>query len=252
MTSNCSLAVVVPALNEEDHIGRCVLSLLAQLPEGGRIYVVDGGSRDRTRDIVEDLKRKDPRIVLLFNRYRLQSAAVNQVAQLLATHPEPVELLIRADAHAAYPPDFIELLVEAYRTSGAQSVVVPMTTVGEREFQRAVAAAQNSLLGNGGSAHRRATASRFVDHGHHALFNLSFFLNVGGYDETFSHNEDFELDHRIQLAGGQIWMCAEAVVEYVPRATPGALAQQYYRHGFGRGPQSRSIGSRRNSGSCCR
>ena len=37
--SNCALAVVVPALNEENYISACILSLLPQLPEGGRIYV---------------------------------------------------------------------------------------------------------------------------------------------------------------------------------------------------------------------
>ena len=101
-------------------------------------------------------------------------------------------------------------------------------------LQRAIAAAQSSRLGNGGSAHRAKPRSGFVDHGHHAAFDRAFFLSVGGYDESFTHNEDAELDHRAQLAGGRVWMCADEPVTYFPRQRLGALARQYFRHGAGR------------------
>ena len=118
--------------------------------------------------------------------------------------------------------------------TGAASVVVPMVTRGDAGFQHAVAAAQNSLLGNGGSAHRRACASRFVEHGHHAAFDRDFFLGIGGYDETFSHNEDAEYDHRVALAGGRVWMCGDVTLSYFPRRDPWGLARQYFYHGAGR------------------
>jgi succinoglycan biosynthesis protein ExoA len=102
-------------------------------------------------------------------------------------------------------------------------------------FQQAgIAAAQSSRLGNGGSAHRTGGVSRFVDHGHHAAFDLGFFRSIGGYDETFTHNEDAELDVRAIEAGGTIWMCAEAPVTYYPRDRLDRLARQYLRHGHGR------------------
>jgi succinoglycan biosynthesis protein ExoA len=143
-------------------------------------------------------------------------------------------VLLRADAHALYPPDFLATCVNALMQTGAASVVVPMVTRGDAGFQHAVAAAQNSLLGNGGSAHRRASSSRFVEHGHHAAFDRDFFLGIGGYDETFSHNEDAEYDHRVGLAGGRIWMCGDVMLSYFPRRNPWELAKQYFHHGAGR------------------
>lgn len=109
-----------------------------------------------------------------------------------------------------------------------------MVTKGEAGFQRAVAAAQNSLIGNGGSAHRHASQSHFVEHGHHAAFTRNSFLAVGGYNETFSHNEDAEYDHRVALAGGHIWMCGDVTLSYYPRRDPWGLAKQYFWHGAGR------------------
>ena len=105
---------------------------------------------------------------------------------------------------------------------------------GARGFQRAVAAAQNSRLGNGGAPHRTAPRSGPVAHGHHAAFDRAFFDRLGGYDAHFSHNEDAEFDYRALRAGGRIWMCAEARVEYYPRDRPMALLHQYIRNGRGR------------------
>ena len=64
------------------------------------------------------------------------------------------------------------------------SVVVSMLTSGSGAVQKAVAAAQNSKLGTGGSKHRHLSAGEWVDHGHHALMRISAFTAVGGYDET--------------------------------------------------------------------
>ena len=129
-------------------------------------------------------------------------------------------MLLRADAHADYPPGFVAAVTEALAQPGVTSVVVPMRTVGVTPFQRAVAAAQNSRLGNGGSAHRGGGGpSGPVEHGHHAAFDRDAFLRLGGYDERFTHNEDAEHDVRATRAGGLVWMCREAPVTYFPRAT---------------------------------
>lgn len=224
--------VVVPTLNEEHRIEACLLSLLQGLDEStARIVVMDGGSRDRTVEIVSRLGTLHPAVTIEHNPGRLQACAVNLAARTL----EPGRsILLRADAHAAYSKEFVRLCVESLRATGAASVVVPMATVGIAGFQRAVAAAQNSLLGNGGAAHRSGGVSRFVDHGHHAAMQRSAFLAIGGYDESFSHNEDAEFDRRLRAAGGTIWLCREACITYFPRDSIGALARQYRAYGRGR------------------
>jgi succinoglycan biosynthesis protein ExoA len=63
---------------------------------------------------------------------------------------------------------------------------------------------------------------------------MSAFRAVGGYDETFSHNEDAELDVRLRRAGYRIWMTPDPVYTYYPRRTVRALARQYFWFGHGR------------------
>jgi succinoglycan biosynthesis protein ExoA len=97
-----------------------------------------------------------------------------------------------------------------------------------------VAAAQNSRLGTGGAAHRLGREAGWVDHGHHALFRRDAFEAIGGYDESFSHNEDAELDLRLTQEGAKIWLTDRTRITYRPRRTPGALWKQYVSYGKGR------------------
>jgi succinoglycan biosynthesis protein ExoA len=146
------------------------------------------------------------------------------------------ELFARVDAHAAYPGDFLTRLVQAQAETGAESVTVSMraTAADGACFQQAAACAQNSVLGAGGSPHRKGGARRWVDHGHHALFRTQAFLAAGGYDEGFTHNEDAELDVRLTASGGRILLAADILIDYAPRRAAPALARQYFNYGHGR------------------
>ena len=224
--------VVIPTLNEAGAIARVIERILDD--EGlvdPLVVVADGGSTDETREIVRGISRRDPRVRLLDNPARLQSAAINLAAACIAGDRP---WLVRVDAHADYPKNYASSLVAEAMRTGAASVVVSMDTVGESAFQRAVAAAQNSLLGTGGSAHRLASEGQWVDHGHHALFDLAAFEAVGGYDESFSHNEDAELDLRLTQQGSKIWLTDTVRIGYHPRSTAGALWRQYFSYGKGR------------------
>jgi succinoglycan biosynthesis protein ExoA len=239
------VTIAVPSLNEEHYIEACITSLIGQWPDGAyEILVLDGGSTDCTRDIVAAVGERHSAVVLVSNPRRIQAAAINLAAQLAC---ERATVLVRADAHAIYAPDFVRRCVAALLTTGATSVVVPMCTRARMPgpfLQEAIAAAQSSRLGNGGAAHRIGASSGFVEHGHHAAFDLDFFRAIGGYDESFTHNEDAELDVRVIRAGGRIWMCAEAPVTYFPRHRFGRLAEQYFRHGGGRARTLRKHGLR--------
>jgi glycosyltransferase involved in cell wall biosynthesis len=59
------VSVVVPVRDEEGTIAALLDSLLAQIRRPEEIVTVDGGSRDRTVEIIEEYARKDPRIRLV-------------------------------------------------------------------------------------------------------------------------------------------------------------------------------------------
>ncbi|MBP1852956.1 glycosyltransferase family 2 protein [Rhizobium halophytocola] len=224
--------IVIPCLNEAAHIEALVRQLAANRGTLDMLIVVaDGGSSDGTVEIVERLKGEITGLELLSNPKRLQAPAINLAVE---TYGADRHFLIRIDAHGDYPEDYCRVLLEEAIETGAESVVVGMKTVGSALFQRAAAVAQNSKLGNGGSKHRDGGGGHWVDHAHHALMRIDAFRAVGGYDETFSHNEDAELDHRLRFAGFRLWMTGRTYMIYYPRRTAPALFRQYLGYGRGR------------------
>lgn len=244
--------LVVPVLNEAAHID-AVLSDLLQGPPDIPIRVADGGSTDGTQARVRALARLHPRLHLVRNPARLQAAAVNDAAR--TARAMGAGILIRADAHARYRPDFVARLLDHMQTTGADSVTVPLIATGQGGGQAggqaglqdgwagAAAALQTSALGTGGSAHRHAaTPSGWATHGHHAAFRLDAFLAAGGYDTAFPANEDAEFDRRLTARGGRIWFAADCPVAYLPRTGPCATFRQYLRNGRGRAAHCRKHG----------
>lgn len=224
--------IVVPTLNEARHIGDLLDGLLIEAEAlDAQIVVADGGSSDGTVEIVAQRALDAPRVVLIHNPRRIQSAAINLAVEQFG---DGGDYLIRIDAHGAYPSDYCRALVAEAEMRGVASVVVPMTTVGTAAFQRAVATAQNSAIGTGGSAHRTGKISGPVDHGHHALMRVDAFRSVGGYDPSFRVNEDAELDYRLRQAGHGIWLTDRTAMTYYPRSTVSGLFRQYFGYGGGR------------------
>ena len=221
---------VIPCLNEAAHLEALLDQVLSD-QDIDRLVVADGGSTDGSRAIVERRAADCDRLRLLDNPERIQSAGINRA---VARHGVGFEWLVRVDAHCRYPNSYAQNLLESARQYAASSVVVPMFTVGLNGFQHAAAAAQNSVIGTGGSPHRHLGGGRFVEHGHHALIRLDLFRAVGGYCEALACNEDAELDHRLISAGGRIWLEPACAITYFPRSTPSDLWRQYFRYGAGR------------------
>jgi len=237
------ILVVIPTLNEARGIEGVINSLYEDLPAQGRVsvVVVDGGSSDGTVSIVQRMSHLRPTLSLLHNDRRIQSAAVNLAAR---TAGHDADVLVRCDAHAVYPRGFVRRLVETLDRTQADAVVVPMDSTGDSCLQRAVAWVSDTPVGSGGSAHRGGRTSGFIDHGHHAAFRMASFRRAGGYDESFTHNEDAELDCRQRQLGSRIYLDADIRLGYHPRDSFKGLARQYFSYGRGR---SRTV--RRHPGS---
>ena len=227
------VVIVIPCLNEEKYLGKLIDNLMKSSGvNNATLVIVDGGSTDGTVQITQTLAQNHKQIFYLHNPKKWQAAALNLA---VTTHGSEATFMIRLDAHADYPIDYCQILLDEALHTKADSVVVSMQTVGKNTFQKAVAAAQNSKLGNGGSAHRLPGSSgRWVDHGHHALMRVDSFRAIGGYDESFAYNEDAELDYRLVQAGYKIWLTNKTSLIYYPRSSPGRLFSQYVGYGNGR------------------
>jgi len=73
------ISIVIAARNEEKYISRCLDSLVNQdyPKESMEIFVVDGGSNDKTKEIVNEYRQKYPFVKLLDNPNKVTPYAFN-------------------------------------------------------------------------------------------------------------------------------------------------------------------------------
>jgi succinoglycan biosynthesis protein ExoA len=227
------ILVVIPTLNEAEAIERVLTDLCEDLPLGipVRFVVADGGSTDGTPELVRRVCEARSNVYLLHNPKQRQAAGINLA---VATYGDDADVVVRCDAHTLYPPGFIRRLIETMHRVDADAVVVPMDSIGRSCIQKAISWVSDTPVGSGGSAHRGGRQSGFVDHGHHAAIRMASFRRAGGYDESFTHNEDAELDCRQRALGSRIYLEADIRIAYFPRSDFLSLWWQYFNYGRGR------------------
>ncbi|MCA9618950.1 MAG: glycosyltransferase family 2 protein [Myxococcales bacterium] len=225
------VTVGIPCLNEEDFIESVVRRVLGQTYPRDRfeIIVADGGSTDRTREILDELAAEDPRVKWIDNPGRIQAAGMNAIIRRARG-----EIVVRLDAHADYADDYLECCVRVLEATGAENVGGAARTRAKTRFQQALCAALESPFGVGGSKYRNADNEGFVESVFNGAFRRRVFEEMGLYDPCAVTNEDAELNQRILQAGGRIYLSREIVAYYYPRDSYAGLAKQYFKYGMGR------------------
>lgn len=220
------VSIVLPTLNERAFIRDCLDSLVGQdYPSVQEILVVDGGSSDGTTAIAEGIGG----VVRVVPNPRVTAAAGMNIGIERAAG----EVIVRADAHAVYAPDFVSRSVEALESSGAAVVGGPMRPVGLNRFGRAVAAVTSSPFGIGPGRFHYASEAQEVETVYLGAYRRETVLEVGGYDELNLQwaAEDQELNYRIRRGGGRIRVDPTVRSFYFPRDTPRSLWRQYFNYG---------------------
>lgn len=221
------VSVVLPALNEQGYIRDCLDSLVGQDDERlVEILICDGGSTDRTREIAGSY----PALVRVVENPGVTAAAGMNVGLAEAVG----DVIVRADAHTIYEPDYVRRAIDALERLSAAVVGGPMRAVGQTRFGRAVAAVTSSPFGIGPGRFHFGTAEAQVETVYLGVFRRQQVLDAGGFDEADLQwgAEDQELNFRLRRAGGTVWLDPAIRSWYFPRETPRALWRQYFNYGM--------------------
>lgn len=223
------VTVVIPSFNEERAISSCLDSVLCQTHRNLEVLVSDGGSTDRTREIVADYTRVDPRVRLVDNPGRIPPAALNAAVKEMTA-----DWLVRIDAHAWIPPDYVERALDLLVTGEWGGVGGRKDGVGFTDEGRAIAAVMASKFGVGNSTYHHGTEPQEVEHIPFGAYPRNVIEEVGGWDETIPVNQDFEFDHRVQAAGYKLLFDPALRIRWECRQSVRTFARQYRRYGRGK------------------
>lgn len=220
-------SVVVPAREAASTLSEAVRSALDQGSTPVlEVVVAVGPSADETEDVARRLAAEDPRVRVVPNPAGTTPAALNRAIEAARG-----DIVVRLDAHATLPPDYVATALDVLERTGAGNVGGRQVPHAETGTAAAIAAAMRSPLGSGGAAYRSGTRAGAVETVYLGVFRRDALEEVGGFDETLLRNQDYELNHRLREAGWQVWFDPRLAVTYQPRDSMMALARQYHEYG---------------------
>jgi succinoglycan biosynthesis protein ExoA len=222
------VTVVVPARNEEREIETCVRSILEQEVDGGlEVVLADGNSGDHTAELA-----RAAGAVVVPNPAATTPAGLNA-----ALRQARGEIVVRFDAHAQMPPGYLAACVRTLdRQRGAPVCVGGWRRVeGRGAWSRATATALASRFGVGNPRiwrpPRPGDEPVEVDTVALGAWLADTLRRVGGWDERYVRNQDFELNERLRRSGGRVVFDPQIWSIYRPRESLAAIARQYWDYG---------------------
>lgn len=221
------ITVICPVYNEEEYIENVLKFFIESKPDDKELILIDGGSTDKTVDIITKWIEKHSNIRLMHNKNKFVPFALNLAIKNSAGDP-----IIRLDAHTIYEKNYFEKILETFDKMNADIVGGPMRKIGSNDFQLAVAYATTSLFGIGDSKIHKIDYNGESDHVYLGAWRRNLFNEIGYFDERLIRNQDDEFHYRARSCGKKIYLSSEIISYYYPRKTFIGLFKQYFQYGL--------------------
>jgi len=223
-----SVSIIIPCRNEKKFISKCLDSVLGNDYPKDKIemFIVDGMSKDGTREIVNEYIKKYPFIHLLDNPKFITPTALN-----IGIKASKNNIIVRMDAHATYKKDYIfkcATYLEKYEADdiGGIWVIEPRANT---IMGRGIAKSLSSFFGTGDAYYKTGSEKlMIVDTVPFGCYRKSIFDKVGLFNENLARSQDMEFNLRLKKAGGKIYLFPEIVGYYYVRST----VKEFFAHNF--------------------
>lgn len=219
-----SVSLVVTVLNEAGALPALLDSIEAQTLQPDEVIIVDGGSHDGTRELLETWAEGWPGAVIL-------AAPGTNIAQgrNAGIRRARGEVIAVTDAGVVLAPTWLERLLEALTldpdAGGAAGFFrAQARTVFEWAMGATVLPLEDEI-----------EPARFLPSSRSVAFRRSVWEAVGGYPEWLDYGEDLVFDLAARRAGFRFVWAPDATVWFRPRSTLRDFFLQYFRYARGDG-----------------
>jgi len=222
-------SIVIPTLNEEKYLSRCVDSLLDQSydPNLIEIVIVDGQSTDKTLEIISKYQKNHNNIKLFENPKKNTPISLN-----IGIKNSTGDVAVILGAHTKVCKDFVLLNNKYLHQKNVMVTGGTQINLGDTFMQRTVATIMEIPFAMASSQYRWHKKAQYVDTVVYAAYRKELFDELGYFEENFAISEDAEMNWRIRQAGYKIWYSPDIFTYYFARASIKKFIKQMFRYGI--------------------
>ena len=215
------VSIVIPTYNRKEMLKECIDSLIMQSYPTCEIIIIDDGSTDGTKGLLEGYSKNDLGVNYFHQENKGPGAARN-----LGIKYSKGEIICFTDDDCIADKDWTKNLVETYTDKnvggiGGKIVDYKIETIIERYIRNRKLLNQEKFF------------SPVV--GVNVSYRKRLIEKIGFFDESFRlpNCEDVDLGIRVKLKGFEIKYAPEAIIYHKHRATLKGLIKQQYNYGKG-------------------
>ncbi len=194
-----NISICITVLNEEGNISSLLDSLLLQTKKASEIIIVDGGSKDKTIEIIRHYQKKNSTIKLIVDKS--SRAKARNIACDMARSP----IIAMTDAGCTADKDWLKSLVKPFETRRVDVAAGFYKMTGETKLQKA----ESVFLG----VTPRKFNNSFLPSTRSIAFTKEIWERVGGFPENISGTaEDTMFNKKLVENTAKISRVKEATV----------------------------------------
>ncbi len=239
------ITIAVIAYNEENTIKNILDDISRQDYDHNfmEVVLVDSASTDGTKAVMQKFADENKmgarQIVVLDNPKKTLPCGWNV---LLDNYTG--EAVIRVDAHAHIPEDFVsknvKVLEEGEMVVGG---VRPNIVDEETPWKDTLLLAESSMFGSSIAPYRNGgngTGEKiYMKSLFHAAYRREVFDKIGHYNEALARTEDNEIHYRMRKAGFKLRFCPDIISYQHTRSSLPKMLKQKYANGYWIGKTSK-------------
>lgn len=193
------------------------------------VIIVDGMSSDATLEVAIHYSKLLPACCRIISNPGRSLASGWNVGVREATG----DVIIRVDAHAKIPKDFISRSVEVLlEHPEAVGVGGRLDTVGVGTWGPLISEVLSSRFGVGNSRFRVSHQSGYVDTIVYGAYHRKVFAVVGGFNESFRRNQDVVFHSKLRQRGLLLWQDNRIRSTYLCRSSILPFIRQGFDNGY--------------------
>jgi len=223
------ISIIIPILNEEKYIETCINSIINANIDNFELILIDGGSQDKTVDIIKEYQKRYRFIKLLHNPKKFTPISMN-----MGIESSIGDYIFIISAHAEYEDNYFSNLVKEIKRLNANCVGGLLDTKVKNSDKKSnsIKTILTHKFGVGNADFRvGGNKIKEVDTVAFGCYTKDSFKKFGLYDERLIRNQDIELNKRIINGGGKIYLIPHVKATYYARENFIGLSKNNFSNG---------------------
>lgn len=211
------LSLIITVFNEQNTILQFIKSVFNQSRLPDEIVIVDGGSTDNTVSVISNFSKKIKLIIKKGNRAVGRNEAIRNATG---------EIILCSDAGCILDKNWVKNIIKPFDDKKVDVVAGYYRGLPKTIFQKC-------LIPYVLVMEDKVNPAEFLPASRSMAFRKRIWKNIGGFDEKFSHNEDYVFAKRLKKIGANIVFNKKAIVNWIPRNNIKEVFKMFFRFAFG-------------------